>query len=688
MISTPEAARASELFETFVRDSQIVLIQQLQAWREDNKDRKESFERQVIRNYTSISENIWIDRVTALHKKGSTPAYYPCIFPDGACPAALSPLGNDLAQMFHAIIIHDNPVLLVGLVNPFLSHEVYKQLSFTGQHADVVFVSITPHQYQQYVAMQFKKNPIPKIDWSRYSGPNWAEGCHLTGAAFPKAETLVEVLWKNDPVIQVVYPHMFPMAVSTGKTFHFCVRQTPTQAWVATSTPTEVFRDEMYQFYSGKEVFLLAIPPEEAARLIQAAEDSKKVEGINFDVDLNEPLVVRNWPMDKNNESSVWVQMLQRGIAIGASDIVLEPVEQNVRVRFRVDGSYIEQAPLRKDFFERMSTRIKTVAHMESGVKGISQTGRGDIMYKETRYDQRYSITVLEGQRECICVRIHNSYVPTLADLNLPANESEILHWFLGLDRGMLIVTGPTGSGKSTTLYACLNHLTKASKRILTIEDPVEKRMPALSQIGIHPKEGITFETAMRDAVRQAPDILMVGEIRDRESAITAFDAASTGHLLLTTLHTNDAPGTIERLTGPRFAVDVNTISLALRLIVNQALLPRLCPACRMTRAATHHDTLRFPDVNVNDPVISEMRGCSLCRGTGIQGRIVIMELMPVDVLMQGKISAGATAQDLRNFNEGRGFLGLNKQATRYMLEGEISVDTAARFLNTPIMRF
>ncbi len=686
LIPSPEAHQASEQLDSFVRENNIVLIQQLQAWYEENKTLKEPFERQVLRHYTAINENTWIDKVTKLAKRaGGISPYYPCLFPDGVCAAALTPLGRDLAQQFFAAIIHDSPIMVVGLLNPFLSHEIYKQLSFQSKHENVVFVSITPHQFQHYLALQVQNRPIVEIDWSKYSVATWAKHCQLDGALFPSTDSLVDSLWRNTPRVPILYPHMYAQAVCSEKAFHFAVRQTATYVWVATTTATQLFLDEMFQFYAGKEVFLLSIPQEEASRLLHAAQEAKLIEGYKLDVDISEPLVVRDWHTEKNNEPQVWQQMLHRAIAIGASDIVLEPSDQSIRVRFAVNGSYIEQAPLTLQFYERMSTRIKVVGNMESGVKGQSQTGRGDTMYQGMRYDQRYSIAVLEGNRECVCVRIHSSRVPSLSDLNLAGREAEILQWFLSLDRGMMICTGPTGSGKSTTLYACINHLIDPRRRIITIEDPVEKKIPQISQIGIHPKANITFETALRDTVRQAPNIIMLGEIRDRESAISAFDAAATGHLLLTTLHTDDAPGTIGRLTGPRFAVDRNTISLALRLVINQALLPRLCPACRRTRPATHHDTVRFPDVPVSDPVISEQCGCTLCRGTGVQGRIAIMEMMPVDAPMKAKIESGATSHELRQYNKDRGYLDLAQQATRFMLEGEISVETASRYLSTTI---
>jgi general secretion pathway protein E len=245
---------------------------------------------------------------------------------------------------------------------------------------------------------------------------------------------------------------------------------------------------------------------------------------------------------------------------------------------------------------------------------------------------------------------------------------------------GMFLVTGPTGSGKTTTLYGCLQALNDSELSITTIEQPVEKHFEDALQMEVHTEGSLTFETALKSNLRHDPDVIMIGEIRDRQSAAIAVQAAITGHQVLSTIHANDAVGVLDRMTLS-FGIDRAAFAQALKLSIAQRLVRRLCPQCRETGPASHEDMRGFPDIDVAAPVISRRVGCPSCSGTGFAGRIAIMELFPVDSQMTALIIADATPATLRLENAKRGYTSLLHQATRLAFTGEIALTEARAFL-------
>jgi type IV pilus assembly protein PilB len=306
-------------------------------------------------------------------------------------------------------------------------------------------------------------------------------------------------------------------------------------------------------------------------------------------------------------------------------------------------------------------------------------------MHDGTRYDLRYGVTVVDGGEDAVVIRIFSSSIPDIRRIGLDGVQMKTLDWFMGLDTGMAIFSGPTGSGKTTTLYAMLRALDRPELDIVTIEQPVEKHFEPAKQITVYEEGGLTFSTALRSILRQDPDVIMVGEMRDTPSATKAVEAAMTGHLVLSTTHANSAVGVVERLTGS-FGVDRVSLSCALKLSVAQRLVSRLCPACKAVRDPRASDLEHFPPVAVARPVIAERRGCSLCRGTGLMGRHLIMEMMVVDPAVREMIALNRHPTELERYCRARGFPSLVEQAAWLLQNGEISLDSASQFVERPIV--
>jgi general secretion pathway protein E len=265
--------------------------------------------------------------------------------------------------------------------------------------------------------------------------------------------------------------------------------------------------------------------------------------------------------------------------------------------------------------------------------------------------------------------------------LNLGIQERETLDWFLGLESGMLVTSGPTGSGKTTTLYACLSALDSPQRRIVTVEHPVEKYFENATQVDI--REGkLSFAGTLRTVLRQDPDVIMVGEMRDPESAEMAVHAALTGHLVLTTTHALDSVGVLERMGGS-FKLDRVALGYSLKLSIAQRLISLLCPHCKNERPPTDSEIKRLGLPQVTSPLVCERVGCPRCHGTGIHGRRVLMEMMPVDDSIMDRLESKATLREIRQWNQSRGFRSIQDQVTDLFYRGEVESSEALSFRTT-----
>ncbi len=317
-----------------------------------------------------------------------------------------------------------------------------------------------------------------------------------------------------------------------------------------------------------------------------------------------------------------------------ATDIHLEPMEETLRIRYRIDG-VLHQTPVPaslKRFQAAIISRIKVMSHMDIAEKRLPQDGRISVRIQGEEIDVRVStMPTVYGESVSLRLLMRQSGLLGLDKLGLHHRDAEILNKQIRKPHGILLVTGPTGSGKSTSLYAWIHTINSVDKRIITVEDPIEYEMAGVNQVQIRPEIGFTFAMGLRHILRQDPDVIMVGEIRDRETAEIAIRAALTGHLVFSTLHTNDAAGAVTRLVD--MGIEPFLVASSVEALVAQRLVRRLCPACKRPLAVDEAflSTMGFPLDRLSEGTIYEPVGCEECRGTGFRGRTGIYEIIVVD---------------------------------------------------------
>jgi type IV pilus assembly protein PilB len=345
-------------------------------------------------------------------------------------------------------------------------------------------------------------------------------------------------------------------------------------------------------------------------------------------------------------------QIIAQAVEQGASDIHLEPTGNELRVRFRIDGVLVESATVQRRMVLGVISRVKIMSDLDISERRLPQDGRVGLSIDGHHIDLRV-VTLPSVHGESVVMRIldKDSVVMSLEKLGMAAPEHERFERAFKQAYGAVLVTGPTGSGKSTTLYAALMSINSIEKNIITIEDPVEYQLDGITQVQVNPRAGLHFHTGLRSMMRADPDIIMVGEIRDRETAQIAVEAALTGHLVLSTLHTNDAPGAIARLI--EMGVEPFLVASAVDCVVAQRLARRLCEACKKPVVVEGH-IVREHGFQVDDSEVHvfEPGGCARCGGTGYKGRLGLYEVMTVTEEIRsmaiGRASADAIADAAR----------------------------------------
>ena len=355
-----------------------------------------------------------------------------------------------------------------------------------------------------------------------------------------------------------------------------------------------------------------------------------------------------------------------------ASDIHIEPLEKSLRVRFRIDGNLQEVQSPPKKLQGAIISRLKIMTgSMSIAEKRVPQDGRIQIRLGDKTVDLRVS-TVPTVHGESVVMRIldKSSLVLGLPELGFLSDDQAMFERLVKLPDGIILVTGPTGSGKTTTLYACLNYMNRPDRKIITVEDPVEYQMTGINQVQVNAEVGMTFPAALRSMLRQAPNIIMVGEIRDKETAQIAINASLTGHLVLSTLHTNDAPSAVARLVD--IGVQPFLVSSALRAVMAQRLVRKLCPHCKTPCELTEYETrslnLDASQLSKATPMTSV--GCEKCRGKGFRGRMGIFEIFVVDDEIRQMINRSATTLQIRHRTRELGMRTLREDGIRKVLAG------------------
>ncbi len=340
--------------------------------------------------------------------------------------------------------------------------------------------------------------------------------------------------------------------------------------------------------------------------------------------------------------------LIQRAIRDGASDIHIEPGRTNSRVRCRIDGVLYEVATPRIELHPAIVSRLKVMANLDIAERRMPQDGRIQVFTQQRGIDLRFSsLPGLYGEKVVLRVLDKNQAILDVKKLGMTQNNLNTYLKLLGRSHGLILVTGPTGSGKTTSLYAALNHLNSLERNIVTIEDPVEYQIDVINQNEVREKVGLSFGKMLKHVLRQDPDIIMVGEIRDQETATIAVQAALTGHLVLSTLHTNDSTGAITRIID--MGVEPYLLSSALIGVLAQRLIRTICPNCKTTFLA-EPDMLKRYGWEGQSVTLSKGRGCSQCYDSGYKGRIAIHEFVEADDKLQRLIMGNASRDQLNEY--------------------------------------
>lgn len=383
---------------------------------------------------------------------------------------------------------------------------------------------------------------------------------------------------------------------------------------------------------------------------------------------------------DVNNSPIVQLVkgMIDQAVRQRASDIHIEPMERQVRIRYRIDGALYEKATYSIRLLPAIVARIKIIGGMDISEKRKPQDGRITQVVDRKEFDIRVSILpTVYGEKIVMRLTSKNALTREKSQLGLRPDELKKFDHILKNPHGILLVTGPTGSGKSTTLYTALSELNKEDVNIITVEDPVEANIDGINQVQVNNKANLTFASALRSILRQDPDIIMIGEIRDQETASIAVQASITGHLVVSTLHTNSAASTITRLAD--MGIEPYLIADSTIGVIAQRLVRRLCPECKRKKKADAEELellLLAPDADVT---IYEPCGCSKCDGTGFKGRIGVYEIMEVSQPLKNIISKNGSAEDIKSKALEEGMNTLRMSATKYVMEGITSVQEMMR---------
>ncbi|WP_147822595.1 type II secretion system ATPase GspE [Salidesulfovibrio onnuriiensis] len=342
--------------------------------------------------------------------------------------------------------------------------------------------------------------------------------------------------------------------------------------------------------------------------------------------------------------------ILSQAVRSNASDIHIEPYKDVLRVRFRLDGVLYDKHSIAKRFHAALVSRIKIMARLDIAEKRLPQDGRISLTLGSRQVDLRVScLPTTFGERVVLRLLEKGSRILGLPELGLSDHNLERMHRLVNVSHGIILVTGPTGSGKTTSLYAVLNHINSPDKNIMTIEDPVEYQLDGIGQIQVNTKTGLTFASGLRSILRQDPDVVLIGEIRDYETAEIAIQAALTGHLVFSTLHTNDAPSAVTRLID--MGVEPFLLSSVLRAVVAQRLVRRLCPECREEYLPSEQQLAmefggfgdEFRGRSVYRPV-----GCEACMSTGYRGRMALYEVMEPSEAVKSMMLSTADSNQIR----------------------------------------
>jgi type IV pilus assembly protein PilB len=372
-------------------------------------------------------------------------------------------------------------------------------------------------------------------------------------------------------------------------------------------------------------------------------------------------------------------QIIAQAVQQSASDLHIEPQEHDVRIRFRLDGVLNEVMRIPKTLAPGVSSRLKVMAELDIAEKRIPQDGRMTVRVEGRPIDLRVAtVPSVWGEEIILRVLDRADGLLTLEDLGFLEDTLETYTTAFRKPYGAILVVGPTGSGKSTTLYSTLSVVNDIARKIITVEDPVEFRLAGISQIHVNPKTGLKFATALRSILRSDPDVVMVGEIRDTETARIAIDAAMTGHLVFSTLHTNDAPSAITRLI--EMGVEPFLVASSIECVLAQRLARKLCPRCKAEYEPAP-ELLKEVGIRNPDATFFRAMGCNNCSGTGYKGRIALVELMPMSEEIERMAVERSSSDEIRKIALAQGMRSLREDGMRKVERGVTSLEEVLRIV-------
>lgn len=454
---------------------------------------------------------------------------------------------------------------------------------------------------------------------------------------------------------------------------------------VALSEPTNLFLLDEMSRATSLQVQVVVASPKDIRRMITTLPDSKTfvIDDIIEDHDQSEVTLIETAIDDIGDATEIAGQspiirlvnyVIYNAVKEGASDIHIEPAERCMRVRYRIDGRLYKSLEVPLNLINAVTSRIKIMASLDISERRLPQDGRVHVMLDGRKVDLRIStFPGNRGEKTVIRVLDTRSVSLNLRDLGFAEDVLEPLQSGIRAPNGIILVTGPTGSGKSTTLYAALNEIACMENNICTVEDPIEYHLPLINQFQVQERVGLTFSKALRTLLRQDPDVIMVGEVRDEETARTAIQAALTGHLVLSTLHTNDSPSAITRLVN--IGVEPFLISAAINQILAQRLVRRVCPKCRTAYEPPRPLRKTLERMGHGMDVFYKGAGCKRCRNTGYSGRVGVHELLVIDDRIRDAVVAEASVTELRRIGLENGMVTLRKDGFRKVREGLTTVE-------------
>ena len=462
---------------------------------------------------------------------------------------------------------------------------------------------------------------------------------------------------------------------------------------VATCDPTDVDAERALGFSTGRTpLFEVTSPAAVQEALDRRYSPEKAIEtllgGLTDDIDVDavtlvegitEPESVSETDAAATPVVKLTNMIIRDGINAGASDIHIEPGRKLGAVRYRVDGVLRKHMDLPMSALNRIISRIKVLSRLDIADRLRPQDGKARVQVKKRGFDLRVSTIPAGGAEKCVIRILDSSASLTLDDLELPALELERLRTLLQHRDGVVLVTGPTGSGKTTTLYGALRELADGKVNIMTVEDPIEYHMPGITQTQVETKQGMTFAGALRAMLRQDPDVILVGEIRDKETAVTAAQAAMTGHLVLATVHANDAVSSVARLAD--LGLQLGTIAQVLRGTIAQRLLRRICATCaEPVRGQLTQDEQRLTDRHGMEPVVRAV-GCPECGFTGYRGRLPVNEVLIVTPRIQEAIEQRKGWATMSRVAEQGGMRSLHAVGLEWVQQGRTTLVEVERVL-------